>query len=261
MIAGCLSQAKKILECYDEILYGPSPEELVESTHEAISKLLGSEEASGLFNIPSDEDEENQQKRDIFIKRVVEAVSPIIPLTIRNKSLDSTYFRTALHLLGATELLFSQYEADIRSQAHPAGLVGMCNVMHADIKRSAVHSSGLKSLREFMKEMKGQHNTSLGLGEPFHNDITCREKRRGRGLRNPRGQSGRTSDRIVDRNSIRGQRSIQPLNSVRASTDFGQINRGQVNPLPLRAGRGDCYAFIAGNCRRGNECRFLHRSS
>ena len=121
MIAGCLSQAKKILESYDEILYGPSPEELVESTHEAISELLGTREALGLFSEASDEEENIQQKRDVFIKRVVEAVSPIIPVTIRNKSLDFTFFRTALHLLGAVELLFSQYEADVRSQANPAG--------------------------------------------------------------------------------------------------------------------------------------------
>lgn len=232
MIAGCFLQAKKILECYDEILYGPLPEELVESTHEAISKLLESQEALGLFNMPSDEEEDSQRKRDVFIKRMVEAVSPIIPLTIRNKSLDSTYFRTALHLLGATELLFSQYETDIRSQANPAGFVGMCNAMHADIKRSEVHSSELKSLREFMKEMRGQYNTSLGLGEPFHNDITRREKRRGRGLRNPRSQSWRTTERVGDQNSIRGQRSNQPLITARASTDFRQVKRGQVNPIP-----------------------------
>ena len=90
MIAGCLSQARKILECYDEILHGPSPEELVESTHEAIAKLLGSQEALGLFNMPADEEEDSQRKRDVFINRVVEAVSPIIPSTIRNKSLDSS---------------------------------------------------------------------------------------------------------------------------------------------------------------------------
>ena len=139
MIAGCLAQAKKIFECYDEILYGPSPEELVENTHGAISKLLESQEALSLFNTPADGDEESQRKKDVFIKRVVEAVSPIIPVTIRNKSLDSTYFRTALHLLGAAELMFSQYGADIRTQAYPAGLVGMCNAIHADIKSATAH--------------------------------------------------------------------------------------------------------------------------
>ena len=260
MIAGCLSQAKNILEGYDEILHGPSPEELVERTHEAISKLLGTQEALSLFSGASDEEEDIQRKRDVFIKRVVEAVSPIIPVTIRNKSLDSTFFRTALHLLGAAELLFSQYETDIRSQANPAGLVGMCNAMHADIKRSAVHSTGLKSLGEFMKEMRSQYNTYLGLGESFHNDITRRERRRGRVSRYPRNQSWRTSERIINQNSGRAQRSNQSLIPTRASTDFGQINRAQLNPIPLRAGRNDCYAFLAGNCRRGNECRFVHRN-
>ena len=49
MIAGCISQAIKILEGFDEILDGPSPEELVESTHEDIAKLLESPEALEFF--------------------------------------------------------------------------------------------------------------------------------------------------------------------------------------------------------------------
>ena len=252
MIAGCLSQAKKVLKYYDEILDGPSPEELVESTHEEIAKLLGSREALSLFAIPDVDGENKQQERDLFIKRIVEAVSPIIPFTIRNKSLDATYFRTALQLLGAAEIMFSQYETDVRSQANPAGLVGLCNTMHADIKRSAVHSTGLKPLKDFMKEMKGQYNTSLGLGEPFHNDITRREKRKGRGNRSGRGPSWRASDSFGGRNSTRALRPAQPLNTARDLAVFGQGNRRQVNPIPLR-GRGDCFAFLEGNCRRDND--------
>ena len=63
MITGCMSQAKKVLEYYDEILDGPSPEELVESTHEEIAKLLGSREALSLFAIPDVDGENKQQER------------------------------------------------------------------------------------------------------------------------------------------------------------------------------------------------------
>ena len=189
MIAGCLSQAKKILVCFDEILDGPSPEQLVEQTHKSIADILRSGDAVPLFVNPDARDEDSERARDLLIKQIVEAVSPIIPLTIRNKSLDGSYFRTALHLLGAAELMFAQYEADIRTQANPAGLVGMCNAMHADIKGATVHSTRMKSLSEFMKEMKSQYNTYLGLSEPFRNDITPRNKRRGRGGRSTRGQA------------------------------------------------------------------------
>ena len=54
MIAGCTSQAIKILEGFDEILDGPSPEELVESTHEDIAKLLELPGALELFGAPAD---------------------------------------------------------------------------------------------------------------------------------------------------------------------------------------------------------------
>ena len=251
MMAGCLSQAKKILERYDEILYGPAPEELVVSTHELIAGMLSVKKDVSPFFSPSEDDTE--QARDLFIKRIVEAVSPILPLTIRNKSLDGAYFRTALHLLGAVELMFSQYVADIRSQANPAGLVGMCDAMHADIKSSAVHSSGLRPLGEFLKDMRAQYNTSLGLGMAFRNDISSRDKRRGRGGRSSRNQGWRSLERFDGRNSSRGSNTGEV-------TNFAGGQRGQVNPAPLR-GSGDCYAFLAGNCRRGGACRFQHRSA
>ena len=40
MIAGCLTQAKRILKKYDDILYGSSPEEKVQTTHKEIRKFL-----------------------------------------------------------------------------------------------------------------------------------------------------------------------------------------------------------------------------
>ena len=212
---------------------------------------------SSLFPVVDDED--SKSERDLLIKKIVEAVSPILPLTIRNKSLDGSYFRTALHLAGATELLFSQYETDIRAQANPAGLLGMCNAMHADIKSATVHGTQMRSLSEFMKDMKSQYNTSLGLGESFRNDITPRDKRRSRGSRSTRGRAWRFSNRFDDDRSAGSQGTFQPTNEP---ANFRQSNRRQpqTTPLSLR-GRGDCYAFQAGSCRRGINCRFLHRNS
>ena len=99
MIAGCMGQSKKILAAYDEILYGSSPEKLVESTHKAISDILNTSEALRVFGKSSGEKEISEAERDLLVKRTVEAVAPIIPVTIRNKALDGTYFRTALQCL------------------------------------------------------------------------------------------------------------------------------------------------------------------
>ena len=101
---------------------------------------------------------------DNFIRKLTEAVAPILPITLRNKSLDGGYFRAALQLVAAAEFLFEQYEADVSIKANPAGVVGMCNNMHADIKRSDICNEELKPLGEFIKDMKTQYQTSLGLG-------------------------------------------------------------------------------------------------
>ena len=53
-------------------------------------------------------------RRDLFVKKILEAVPPIIPVVLRNKSLDGAYLRTALHFLGAPELMFSRYKTDVR---------------------------------------------------------------------------------------------------------------------------------------------------
>ena len=42
MMAGCINQAKKILSKYDEVLFGPAPEVLIEPTHQAIRDLFTS---------------------------------------------------------------------------------------------------------------------------------------------------------------------------------------------------------------------------
>ena len=259
MIAGCMSQSKKILAAYDEILYGSSPEKLVESTHKAISDILNTSEALRVFGKSSGEEEISEAERDLLVRRIVEAVAPIIPVTIRNKALDGTYFRTALQFLGAAELLFSQYDSHIRSQANPAGVVGMGNAMHAEFKRAAVHGCELKNLDDFMKDMKGQYNTSLGLGRSYMNDVTPRNKRRGRGFRSPRTRAWQPSalhDGQGRQGSTWGQRTDP--NSQMAVTTTETRGRGQMNPIPIR-GRGLCYAFQAGSCTRGGSCRFLHQ--
>ena len=117
------------------------------------------------------------------------SVSPIIPISLRNKTLDGGYLRTALHFLGAAEFLFAQYFPDTRQQANPAGAVGMSTALHAEFHGSAIYNEELKSLRDFMKEMKAQYQTSLGLGTPFNKDSGSRAKRRGQAGR--RGGRGR----------------------------------------------------------------------
>ena len=43
MIAGCLNQFRRIDEKFDEILFGPAPEDMVEKSHRDIRTLLCSE--------------------------------------------------------------------------------------------------------------------------------------------------------------------------------------------------------------------------
>ena len=94
----------------------------------------------------------------------MEAVAPIIPITLRNKSLDGTYLRQALHMLGAVELLFTQYQTDVREHSNPAGVVGLASAMHNGFEGAVLHGNKLESLDDFMKEMKAQYQTSLGFG-------------------------------------------------------------------------------------------------
>ena len=95
------------MELFDEILYGPAPESLVEDTHWVIRELLISSEGR-IFIRRADSTESNGQEMfDNFIRWIISAVPPIVPGTRRKKSLDRSYFMTALHKLGAAELLFS----------------------------------------------------------------------------------------------------------------------------------------------------------
>ena len=151
-----MNQAKRIFVKFDEVLYGPSPEVLVEEAHRSLKTLLQSDEAREFVmgvDLPNDNLDTTQTD---FIKRIIESVSPIIPITLRNKSLDGEYFRTALNLLGAAEYLFTRYVPDVRNQANPAGFTGMCSTMHAHLERCSTYNGKLKPLRDFMSEMKVQ---------------------------------------------------------------------------------------------------------
>ena len=88
------------------------------------------------------------------------------------------YSRTALHLLGATEFLFAQYEKDIRLEANPAGVVGLSTAMHAEFERTTIWNEELKGFRDFMRDIKTQYQTCYGLGPSFPNDASRRGNRR-----------------------------------------------------------------------------------
>ena len=254
MIAGCLNQAKRILSKYDDVLFGPVPEAQIEHTHKAIRSFLCSDEVQPfvskefLKKLGSTE-EEDISDCDNFIKKVIAMVPPIIPLSLRNKTLDGGYLRTVLHLLGAGEILFRQYEADIRGQANPAGLVGMCSTMHSEFERCTLFNEELRTSRVFCSELKAQYQTSLGLGESFSNDSVARKKSR-RGFPFARGSSSHR--RFGGRGSGRGQQGFP------SGSGFQGMGRGQSSPVPVR-GRGVCFNFLAGSCGRGNTCRYLHQ--
>ena len=158
MIAGCMNQAKRIFEKFDKVLYGQLPENLIKETHANIRGLLNSKEGTSFLAANNDKVPAAGDRDDNFIKKIIEAVSPIIPITLRNKDLDGSYMRTALLLLGAAELLFSKYERDIRDLANPNGMVGMAESMHAEFKRSAFYNEELRPVQEFARDLQTQSN-------------------------------------------------------------------------------------------------------
>ena len=78
---------------YDNVLNGESPEVLVQSTHRKIRDLLQSEECGEFFDNQGEASGMDDTKGDKFIKKIVQAVAPIVPITFRDKSLDSAYLR------------------------------------------------------------------------------------------------------------------------------------------------------------------------
>ena len=124
IIAGCLNQAKRIVQKFDTVLHGSIPEVLVEETHKAIRDICKSTEGREFSRELESTDATKITAGDKVVMKIVEAVAPIIPLTVRDKALDGGYLRTALHFLGAAEFMFAQYESDVRIQANPIGVVG-----------------------------------------------------------------------------------------------------------------------------------------
>ena len=258
-IAGCLNQAKRIFEKFDEVLYGQSPESLVLETHKEIRVLLTSKECRDFLSAGGKVDDATLAESDIFIKKIVEAVSPIVPITLRNKALDGGYLRTALHLLGAAEFLFAQYEADVRIRANPAGVVGMCASMHAGLKGSALYNEELKPLSDFMTEMRSQYQTSLGLGSSFAKDSGARARK---GSRSSRGRSFYNNRQLMNQGSSRYDSQQRGFRSSGLPNPEGHVfregaGRGQFGSRSMR-GRDICFDYRAGSCRRGVSCRYLH---
>lgn len=255
MIAGCMNQAKRIVSKFDEILYGPAPEQLVKDTHLKIRGLLTSDEGAKFIEKRSGEASAEGDSQ-IFIKKIVEAVSPIIPVTLRNKALDGAYFRTALRLLGAAEFLFAQYEQDIREKANPAGVVGMASAMHSDIKRSALYNEELSPFQDFAREMQAQYQTSLGLGTCFAKDSMVRGRRRARGFRG----RGRYISARISYQGWSGFQGVQQPHQAPLTGTTGRgagVNASQSDLLSMRR-QGVCYDYQAGTCLRGGACRYRH---
>ena len=162
--------------------------------------------------------------------------------------LDAGYLRTALHLLGASELLYTRYWNDVRIQANPAGVVGMAAAMHADIADSLTYDREQKSLSDFMQDVKAQYLTSFGLGTPFARDDGGRPRRRNRSRR---GRSHFRGYRSYNQGVSRADTNQQtPYENTRLENGSPGQNQGQ--------GRGVCYAYQAGTCRRGGSCKYSH---
>ena len=249
MIAGLINQAKRILEKYDDILYGSSPEVLVQEAHKSIRELLMSNECHEVLNTYGEPLDGSRPECTDFIKKIIETVAPIIPITLRNKSLDGTYFRTALHLLAAAELLFAQYEADVRIQANPSGVVGMASLLHTDIEGACFYNNDLRSLRDFTKEIKSQYQTSLGLGASFVKDSFQGSRRR-----RQRGRGSRYYQNYTSQGLSREQ--------MAQSRSVGETFQNRARNVPARGrGTGECYGYLNGTCRRGTACRFRHETN
>ena len=92
MMAGCLNQATRILGTLDKVLFGQVPEILIESTHKKILVLLVSEQGRSFLKTGEESGEEAVAMGDKFIKKLIVAVLPIMPIELRNDSLDGSYF-------------------------------------------------------------------------------------------------------------------------------------------------------------------------
>ena len=144
--------------------------------------------------------------------------------------------------------MFSQYESDVRTQANPNGIVGLSSAMHNEFERAVIFNDRLKPLQEFMSEMKGQYQTSFGLGSPFPKDFGERDRQR---------ENRRVRVRAsFNRDQFRYPRLDGGLHGRQEPFVSGQ----GAEALPIR-GRAPWHAFREGTCRRGAACRFSHISN
>ena len=167
--------------------------------------------------------------------------------------MDGSYLRTALHLLGATEFLFAQYEKDIRLEANPAGVVGLSTAMHAEFERTTIWNEELKGFRDFMRDIKTQYQTCYGLGPSFPNDSSRRGNRRSR-----YGRRGFYRNQSMQEAQGFGAGNQQGFTSTvtrgRGRGGYGTSHRD----LSAMRAQGVYYDFRAGSCGRGTTCRYLH---
>ena len=91
MIAGCLNQSRRIVEKFDKTLFRPTTADMVEKSHRDIRILLCSEECRSFLSKKDKADDASVAAGDQFIKSIVEAVGPVIPILMRNKSLHGGY--------------------------------------------------------------------------------------------------------------------------------------------------------------------------
>ena len=248
LIAGCINQAKRITHKFDAVLHGSKPEELIGTTHEAIREILRSPEGRELSRDLDSTEDARVAACDKVIKRLVQAVAPILPLTLRDKALDGEYLRTALQFLGAAEFLFAQYETDVRTQANPNGVVGLSTAMHNEFERAVVFNAPLKPLDEFMSSMRCQYQTSLGLGSTFPKDFGGRSRQRENRRRGGRSSyHGRRLHPFGSGRGLQGQQDqFVPGQRIAAPT-----------AIPIR-GQEPCFNYRDGRCHRGASCRYSH---
>lgn len=92
---------KRILGKFDDLLCGFSPEEMVRTTQRDINKLLLLEEGRVFFRAVEGVVESSGVDGNTCVRKLTQTVAPNVPITLRNKSFDVKYFRTALHLLAS----------------------------------------------------------------------------------------------------------------------------------------------------------------
>ena len=78
--------------------YCPAPEQLFGETHPIIGDIVTSAECTKFLSKNAAEAAVGGEGNQVFIKNILGAVSPIIPVTLRNKELDGGYLRTTLQL-------------------------------------------------------------------------------------------------------------------------------------------------------------------